>query len=515
MENTDILIVGSGIGGLSLAIKINSLNPKLKITLITKSDAIESNTRYAQGGIAAVLDNINDSFESHINDTLKCGAGLCTKSIVEMVVRKAPERIKELVNLGVQFDKKPNGNIHLALEGGHVAPRVAHHKDKTGFEVETVLLDEVKTRGNITLISHQIVMDLITDNSGENNQCVGVYVYEYLTNKIKTTTAKTTVLATGGCGQVYHNTTNPLVATGDGYGIAFRAGAILENMRFVQFHPTALYQKNHNEVSFLISEAVRGFGAHVVDENENRFLFVYDKRGELATRDIVSAAIFEHIQAKKTDCVYLDLRHLNTTIFSNHFPIITEKLNELGYNISTDLIPIIPSAHYQSGGVKVNEKGQTNIENLYALGEVSCTGLHGANRLASNSLLEALVFAHEAAVNIVNTIDNVEQKSNLSIEKNNGNLVKFLDNDWIQKQTVLLKKTMSAATFQNEHYNYKKVLDFTEQILEKITAENKQNNYSMELLNLRSLATTAQIIIQDLIYSNKKKPKSHLILETI
>jgi L-aspartate oxidase len=517
MENTDILIVGSGIAGLSLAIKINSLNPKLKITLITKSDAIESNTRYAQGGIAAVLDTINDSFENHINDTLKCGAGLCTKSIVEMVVRKAPERIKELVNLGVQFDKKPNGNIHLALEGGHVAPRVAHHKDKTGFEIETVLLNEVKTRKNITLISHQIVIDLITDNSGGNNQCVGVYVYEYLTNKIKikTITAKTTVLATGGCGQVYHNTTNPLVATGDGYGMAFRAGAILENMRFVQFHPTALYQKNHNEVSFLISEAVRGFGAHVVDENENRFLFVYDKRGELATRDIVSAAIFEHMQAKKTDCVYLDLRHLNAKAFATNFPVINEKLNDLGYNISNDLIPIIPSAHYQSGGVKVNEKGQTNIENLYALGEVSCTGLHGANRLASNSLLEALVFAHEAAVNIVNTIDNVKQKSNLSIEKNNGNLVKFFDNNWIQKQTNLLKKNMSAATFQNDDYNYKKVLDFTEQIIDKVEVENKQNNYSLELLNLRSLATTAKIIVEDLIYSSKKKLKTHLILETI
>ncbi len=515
MENTDILIVGSGIGGLSLAIKINSLNPDLKITLITKSDALESNTRYAQGGIAAVLDTINDSFESHINDTIKCGAGLCIKPIVEMVVHKAPERIKELVNLGVQFDKKPNGNIHLALEGGHVAPRIAHHKDKTGFEIETVLLNEVKSRKNIDLISHQIVIDLITTKDQSNTICNGVYVYEYLTNKIKTIAAKTIVLATGGCGQVYYNTTNPLVATGDGYGMAYRAGAILENMRFVQFHPTALFQKNHNDVSFLISEAVRGFGAHVIDENENRFLFVYDKRGELATRDIVSAAIFEHMQAKKTDCVYLDLRHLNAKAFQSNFPVITEKLNELGYHISTDIIPIVPSAHYQSGGVKVNEKAQTTIENLYALGEVSCTGLHGANRLASNSLLEAIVFAHEAAVNIVNNIDFVKQNSKDLVPITKENLVQYTNYNWIQKQTNLLKKTMSAATFQADNYNYKKVLDFTEQILENIERENAENYYSIELLNLRSLATTAKIIIEDLIYSNKLKHKNHLVLETI
>ncbi len=515
MENTDILIVGSGIGGLSLAIKINSLNPDLKITLITKADALESNTRYAQGGIAAVLDTINDSFESHINDTLKCGAGLCKKPIVEMVVHKAPERIKELVDLGVQFDKKPNGNIHLALEGGHVAPRIAHHKDKTGFEIETVLLNEVKSRKNINLISHQIVIDLVTNNDPENRKCVGVNVFEHLTNKIKTIVAKTIVLATGGCGQVYYNTTNPLVATGDGYGMAYRAGAILENMRFVQFHPTALFQKNHNDVSFLISEAVRGFGAHVIDENENRFLFVYDKRGELATRDIISAAIFEHMQAKKTDCMYLDLRHLNAKAFQSNFPIITEKLNELGYHISTDIIPIVPSAHYQSGGVKVNEKAQTTIENLYALGEVSCTGLHGANRLASNSLLEALVFAHEAAVNIVNKIDFVKQNSKDLTPITKENLVQYTNYNWIQKQTNLLKKTMSAATFQADNYNYKKVLYFTEQIIENIERENAENYYSIELLNLRSMATTAKIIIEDLIYSNQLKHKNHLVLETI
>lgn len=515
MKNTDILIVGSGIGGLSLAIKINSLNPDLKITLITKADAIESNTRYAQGGIAAVLDNINDSFESHINDTLKCGAGLCNKSIVEMVVRKAPERIKELVNLGVQFDKKPNGNIHLALEGGHLAPRVAHHKDKTGFEVETVLLNEVKKRKNITLISHQIVIDLITTKDQSNTICTGVFVYEYLTNKIKTIAAKTIVLATGGCGQVYHNTTNPLVATGDGYAMAYRAGAKLENMRFVQFHPTALYQKNHNTVSFLISEAVRGFGAHVIDENENRFLFIYDKRGELATRDIVSAAIFEHMQAKKTDYVYLDLRHLNATAFTNHFPVITEKLNELGYDIATDLIPIVPSAHYQSGGVKVNEKAQTNIVNLYALGEVSCTGLHGANRLASNSLLEALVFSHEAAINIVDHIDAIKLKSIATEKHNSPQQDSNADNNWIQKDVVLLKKAMSDAMFQSENYNYKKVLDSIQQIIEKTEQELAQNNYSVELLSLRNLATTGKIIIEDLIKSNKLKLKNNLVLETI
>ena len=503
MKNTDILIVGSGIGGLSLAAKINTLNPELKISIITKSDAIESNTRYAQGGIAAVLDTINDSFEDHINDTLKCGAGLCDKSIVEMVIRKAPERIKELIHLGVQFDKKSNGNIHLALEGGHVAPRIAHHKDKTGFEIETVLLNQVQKRKNIKIIPHQVVVDLLIENSNGNKRCNGVKIFEELKNRTTTIYAAVTILATGGCGQVYKNTTNPKVATGDGYAMAKRAGAELQNMRFVQFHPTSLYEENKKETSFLISEAVRGFGAHIIDEDESRFLFAYDKRGELATRDIISLAIFEHMQAKKSKFVYLDMRHLNMKAFENHFPIITEKLKDVGYDFSKDLIPIVPSAHYQSGGIKVNSKAQTNIEDLYALGEVSCTGLHGANRLASNSLLEALVFSHEAAVNIVKKIKLHTTLSKQEIE----NTEAFLDNKWVQNQIESLKDMMSTITFQSENYNYDDAIDIINSIIEKTETEFKHKYYSIELLNLRNLAITAGIIVKDLVNSHKVKLK--------
>lgn len=503
MKNTDILIIGSGIGGLSLAAKINSLNPELKISIITKSDAIEGNTRYAQGGVAAVMDTINDSFEDHINDTLKCGAGLCDKAIVEMVVCKAPERIKELIQLGVQFDKKSNGNIHLALEGGHVAPRIAHHKDKTGFEIETVLLSRVQKCKNIKIIPHQLVVDLIIEENNGIKKCCGVSIYEDLKDRINHIYASVTVLATGGCGQVYKNTTNPKVATGDGYAMAYRAGAELQNMRFVQFHPTSLYEEKHNEVSFLISEAVRGFGAHIIDADENRFLFAYDKRGELATRDIISAAIFEHMQAKKAKHVYLDMRHLNVEAFENHFPIITEKLKELGYNFSYDLIPIVPSAHYQSGGIKVNSKAQTNIDNLYALGEVSCTGLHGANRLASNSLLEALVFSHEAAVEIVNTIKVNEHPTKESYEKT----IDYADNTWVQNEIEILKEMMSSVTFQSESYNYNNVLDNIQYIIERTERETNQNHFSNELLSLRNLAITANIIVKDLVHSHKVKLK--------
>ena len=311
------------------------------------------------------------------------------------------------------------------------------------------------------------------------------------------------MLATGGCGQVYKNTTNPKVATGDGFAMAYRAGAELQNMRFEQFHPTSLYEEKHNEVSFLISEAVRGFGAHIIDADENRFLFAYDKRGELATRDIISAAIFEHMQAKKAKHVYLDMRHLNVEAFENHFPIITEKLKELGYNFSFDLIPIVPSAHYQSGGIKVNSKAQTNIDNLYALGEVSCTGLHGANRLASNSLLEALVFSHEAALEIVNTINVVEQPTKETYQKT----IDYADNTWVQNEIEILKEMMSSVTFQSESYNYNNVLDNIQYIIERTERETNQHHFSNELLTLRNLAITANIIVKDLVHSHKVKLK--------
>ncbi len=413
MIRADFLIIGSGIAGLTTAIKLAEHFPDKKVLIITKADESESNTKYAQGGIAVVIDELTDSFDKHINDTLKAGAGLNNPEVVEMVIKEGPKRLQELIAWGVDFDLDKKGKIQLGREGGHTEHRIVHHKDITGFELEQTLLKKVGELKNIELHQFYYNIDLITQhqlnkvNTSINSDitCYGAYVLNQHTESIETIIARFTILATGGIGQVYQTTTNPNIATGDGIAIAYRAKAKIADMEFVQFHPTALYEPGVSP-AFLISEAVRGFGAYLKNSAGKRFVFEYDERGEMASRDIVAKAIDSDMKKSGEDCVYLDCKHLNQKEFQHHFPTIYAKCKEKGINVGKEMIPVVPAAHYLCGGVEIDLNGQTNITNLYACGEVSRTGLHGANRLASNSLLEAIVYAH----NIARDIKTVENK---------------------------------------------------------------------------------------------------------
>jgi len=400
MHQYDFLVLGSGVAGLTYAIKVAERFPNGKVAIITKADESESNTKYAQGGIAVVLDELTDSFEQHVQDTLRAGDGLCDEEVVRIVVTEGPERLAELINWGTSFDENKEGSYDLGREGGHTYHRILHHKDITGKEIETKLLQQVHKLENITVLSEHFAIDLITQHhlqsrkSDDPVQCFGAYVLNKQTGKIETCLAKATMLATGGAGQVYQNTTNPIIATGDGVAMAYRAKARIEGVEFIQFHPTALFDHGASSPSFLISEAVRGFGAHLRNKRGERFMVKYDERYELASRDIVSRAIDSEMKKSGDECVYLDCRHLDMEAFKGHFPNILEKCESMGLDLTKDLIPVVPAAHYICGGIKTDIHGQTTVKNLFACGECAHTGLHGGNRLASNSLLEALVFAH-------------------------------------------------------------------------------------------------------------------------
>jgi L-aspartate oxidase len=403
---TDFLIIGSGIAGLTFAIKIAERFPTYKVMIITKSDESESNTKYAQGGIAVVIDRVEDSFEKHIEDTMKAGANLNDRSVVEMVVKEGPDRLREFIDWGAQFDKKENGEIVLGREGGHSNHRIVHHKDITGFELEQTLLHKINTIKNIEVNQHCLAIDLITQHHlgikvkrDSDINCFGAYILDQEKNRVKTIKSRFTLMATGGIGQVYQTTTNPSIATGDGIAMAYRAKAKISDMEFVQFHPTALYEPGESP-AFLISEAVRGFGAYLENHDGKRFVFDYDERGELASRDIVAKAIDSEMKRSGVDYVYLDCRHLVLEDFITHFPNIYEKCLTMGIDIKKDMIPVVPAAHYLCGGIDVDKRGRSSVNQLYACGEVSRTGLHGANRLASNSLLEAVVYAHRIAVDM-------------------------------------------------------------------------------------------------------------------
>lgn len=408
MHKTDFLVIGSGLAGLSFAIKTALRFPDKKVTVVTKASGIESNTRYAQGGVAVVTDFINDNFDQHKKDTLIAGDGLCDEEIVEIVVTEGPARLDEIIQYGAAFDKTEDGEFHLGIEGAHSAPRILHHRDVTGFEIQKTLVDKATNLSNIEILENHFAVDLITQHhldlsvkdSKQDLQCFGAYVMDADNHATKTFSAPITVMASGGIGQVYKMTTNPPVATGDGIAMAYRAKALINHMQFVQFHPTALYG-HEGERAFLISEAVRGFGAILRRRNGISFMDEYDERGSLASRDIVSRAIDTEMKARGEEYVYLDCRHLDQNEFKSHFPNIYAKCSEVGLDLTKDMIPVAPAAHYLCGGVVTDEHGQTSIKNLYACGEIACTGLHGANRLASNSLLEAFVFAHRCYEDVV------------------------------------------------------------------------------------------------------------------
>jgi L-aspartate oxidase len=404
MLKTDFLVIGSGIAGLTFAVKTARRFPDKTITILTKANTDETNTKYAQGGIAVVNDMEHDSFQKHIEDTLIAGDGLCNRHVVEIVVKEGPERVNEIIEWGTNFDKNAEGDYMRGKEGGHSEFRILHHKDVTGFEIERALVEEAKKYSNIQIHNHWFVVDIITQHhlgylvtkSTPDINCYGVYALNLQTNEIEKILAKVTVMASGGTGQAYRTTTNPRIATGDGIAMAYRAKGRIENMEFIQFHPTALYEAGVSP-SFLITEAVRGDGGILRNKDGEAFMPKYDARADLAPRDVVARAIDSEMKRTGTEHVYLDCRHMDHEKFKTHFPNIYARCKSVGIDVFEKMIPVAPAAHYCCGGVKVDEHGLSSIQNLYACGECSSTGLHGANRLASNSLLEALVFAHRCA----------------------------------------------------------------------------------------------------------------------
>jgi L-aspartate oxidase len=415
MQQTDFLVVGSGIAGLTYALKVAQQYPEKKVLVMTKASADETNTKYAQGGVAVVNDLENDSFEKHIEDTLIAGDGLCNRNVVEIVVKEGPDRVRELIEWGARFDKEADGDFKLGREGGHSEFRIIHHKDVTGKEMERALLEAVGRQKNISIIKHCFVIDIITQHhlgylvtkATPDVECYGVYVLNSETNKVEKILAKITLLATGGNGQVYRTTTNPSIATGDGVAMVSRAKGRIENMEFIQFHPTALYEPGMKGQAFLITEAVRGDGGILRNKEGEAFMEKYDKRKDLAPRDIVARAIDSEMKRTGTEHVWLDCRHFEKEKFTEHFPNIYEKCLSIGIDISKTMIPVAPAAHYSCGGIKTDEWGRSSIKNLYACGECASTGLHGANRLASNSLLEAMVFAHRCYADAINQVESV------------------------------------------------------------------------------------------------------------
>ncbi len=408
---SDYLVIGSGVAGLSFALKAAQSGD---VTIVTKGRIDECNTNYAQGGICSVTYE-PDTFEKHIEDTMTCGAGKCDMEAVDLVVRRAPELIADLIEWGTRFDKTPDGRFELNREGGHSEHRILHYEDLTGAEIERALVESVRRHPRITILENHFAIDLLTQHHlGEfvtrhtrGLACFGAYVLNLESNAIETMLAKFTIVATGGCGHIYHTTTNPDVATGDGIAMCHRAKAESQNMEFIQFHPTSLYNPSEHP-SFLITEAMRGFGGILRLQNGKEFMDKYHPMKSLAPRDVVARSIDHEMKIRGEEFVYLDVRHKEAETIKSHFPNIYEKCLSIGIDITRDMIPVVPAAHYCCGGVKVDTNGCTTIKRLYALGESSCTGLHGANRLASNSLIEALVYADQAAQHTSQRIEKVE-----------------------------------------------------------------------------------------------------------
>lgn len=394
-QSFDIAVVGSGIAGLFYALKVAEHG---SVAILTKKQLSESNTNYAQGGIACVTSE-EDTFDLHLQDTLRAGAGLCRGEVVREIVAEGPERLQELIHLNVPFSERRDApGYDLGKEGGHTKRRILHVGDVTGREIENALVEAVRAHPNIAIFENYVAVDLITSHKiklGDPNRCLGLYALDAGANLVHTIRASAVVLATGGCGKVYLYTTNPSIATGDGVAIAYRAGVPIANMEFVQFHPTCLYHPL--ERSFLISEAMRGEGARLVDSRGRAFMEAYDERADLASRDIVARAIDSEMKRTGAECAFLDITHKSRDFLRQRFPNIYTRCEELGIDIATQPIPIVPAAHYQCGGIVTDLHGATALPGLYAIGEVACTGLHGANRLASNSLLEAVVMAHRTA----------------------------------------------------------------------------------------------------------------------
>lgn len=498
-KQSDFLVIGSGIAGLSYALKVAD---KGKVLLVTKGDQVESNTKYAQGGIAAVWVD-TDSYEKHIQDTLIAGDGLCNEEVVRMVVTESTDRIKELIEWGTRFDKTPAGEYDLAKEGGHSEHRILHHKDITGYEIERALLDQVHSHPNIEILDHHFAVDLITqhhlgieiNSQTPDIQCYGCYVLDVKTGAVFTVLAKTTLLATGGAGMVYATTTNPSIATGDGIAMAYRAKGRVEAMEFIQFHPTSLYSPG-DVPSFLISEAVRGAGAVLKNHKGEEFMQRYDERGSLAPRDIVARAIDNEMKLTGDDFMYLDCRHIELDHFIAHFPNIYEKCLSKGIDIKKDMIPVVPAAHYVCGGVKVDMDARTSIQNLYAAGECSCTGLHGANRLASNSLLEAVVYSHRAALSAVEAAKTAVIKTEIPDWDAHGTAAPEEMILIVQSKRELQSIMNNYVGIVRSNIRLKRAHDRLEIIFDENERLYGKTTLSAKLCELRNLITVAYLIIK-------------------
>lgn len=498
-KKVDFLVIGSGIAGLSFALKVASYG---KVMVVTKVEAAESATKYAQGGIAAVM-YTPDTYEKHIKDTISAGDELSDERIVRMTITESTERVKELISWGAVFDKTDSGKYSLSKEGGHSEHRVLHHKDSTGLEIENTLLQQVREHPSIELLENHFTIDLLTQHhlgidvrrSSSYIKCYGAYVLDRKTRDIHTVLAKVTMLATGGSGNVYATTTNPQVATGDAVAMVYRAKGQVEKMEFFQFHPTSLYNPGERP-SFLITEALRGAGAILKNIKGEEFMDKYDERASLAPRDIVARGIDNEMKTRGHDFVYLDARHIPREKLLNEFPGIYAKCLSHGIDIAKDMIPVVPAAHYMCGGIKVDEYARASIDNLYASGECASTGLHGANRLASNSLLEALVFSHRASVDAISKIGDIDYCNEIP--------------DWDAEGTVLNEEmvliTQSMKELQSIMTNYvgivrsnlrlQRALDRLEIIYRETETLYKRSTISVKICELRNLINVAYLVIK-------------------
>ncbi len=510
--NTDFLIIGSGVAGLTLALKVAKFGD---VALVTKKGIMDSNTSHAQGGIASVFGEL-DSFDLHIQDTLASGDGLCNRDVVEMVVKNGPSRIRELIDLGVHFnlrDKKQSDSespdfdaeLDLGREGGHSQKRIVHAHDMTGREVERVLVDHVKNNDRIALFENHIAIDLITISTRmkrgiitttHEDYCCGAYVLDSETNHVKTFCAKITLLATGGAGKVYLYTSNPDVATGDGIAMGYRAGATVANLEFVQFHPTCLFHPDAK--NFLISEALRGEGAVLVDAFGSPFMEKYDAQKDLACRDVVARAIDTELKKSGADFVFLDISHKNSDFTKERFPNLYKKCLTFGFDMTKEPLPVVPAAHYMCGGIATDMFGRTDLHRLYAIGETACTGLHGANRLASNSLIEALVYSHMAAQQAVKDIDTFDFTS--TPDPPPWDEVGTTDSD----EVIMVSQNWDEI--RRFMWNYvgivrsNKRLERAERRIEIIQKEIREYYWdfrvSADLIELRNIAMVAELIIK-------------------
>jgi L-aspartate oxidase len=514
MKQFDFLVLGSGIAGLTFALKAAARG---RVAIITKKNRADSNTNWAQGGIAAVTSR-EDSIEMHVADTLDAGAGLCREGIVRTIISEGPALIQELIELGTKFTEReiPNApgqhELDLTKEGGHSKRRVLHAKDATGAEIERALLDAISRTPNIEVFENHFAIDLITTQKlgyvGEN-KCLGVYVLNKPTGLVETFAAPMTLLATGGCGKVYLYTTNPDIATGDGVAMAYRAGAAVANMEFIQFHPTCLFHPHTR--TYLITEAVRGEGGLLLGGDKKRFMPNYDSRAELAPRDIVARAIDNEMKRTGTNKVWLDISHKPASFITSHFPTIHERLLQLGIDMTGGPIPVVPAAHYQCGGVVTNVDGETEIAGLYAVGEVACTGLHGANRLASNSLLEALVCAHRAALKVLSQPParvTHEIPAWQSGNAHDADELVVISHNWDEIRRLMWDYVGIVRTVKRLQRAQKRLANLQEEILQYYW----DFTVTSDVLELRNIATVAELIVQSAL-ARKESRGLHYILD--